>query len=334
MCLRVVVVVIIEAWKTDSNHPPPANLAQIVKPLYQCRAIFVWWSSFRNADPDWADFAAGCQGGLHEEAPEHCEEQDGRESCGRHHEVHPVCLVEPDRLSKKLTIFVERVTSFERDHNVAEILFSHSVRFSQQNSCSRKCKMDLTKQLAFSDESPSTCQMFLNEGGLDLFMEVLEVRKLLLTTMNIFWERNWCRKVTSTKRRNSGCYEGKDCLYLLFSWVERSGGAFSFDGCNRILQTYKDAMDDVRIQVETKVLGLIVSGLLFKFPSVVLPRSYFQLPEKATMDVFQYLKSGIQASSLWRTDREKGISETCFCNAAQEHTTLSIHRHLSPRSWK
>ncbi len=46
--------------------------------------------------------------------------------------------------------------------------------------------MDLTKQLAFSDESPSTCQMFLNEGGLDLFMEVLEVRKLLLTTMNIF----------------------------------------------------------------------------------------------------------------------------------------------------
>ena len=27
-----------------------------------------------------------------------------------------------------------------------------------------------------SDESPSTCEMFLGEGGLDLFMQILEVR--------------------------------------------------------------------------------------------------------------------------------------------------------------
>ena len=29
--------------------------------------------------------------------------------------------------------------------------------------------------ICISDESPSTCDMFLNEGGLDLFLDVLRV---------------------------------------------------------------------------------------------------------------------------------------------------------------
>ncbi len=39
-------------------------------------------------------------------------------------------------------------------------------------------KFTLSALWNLTDESPSTCQMFLEEGGLDLFMEVLDVSYL------------------------------------------------------------------------------------------------------------------------------------------------------------
>ena len=40
-----------------------------------------------------------------------------------------------------------------------------------------------------SDESPSTCEMFLGEGGLDLFMQVLEVEDLIVFVLLLFKQK-------------------------------------------------------------------------------------------------------------------------------------------------